>query len=87
MVAFAPRSGSHRLGRRHSLMRDPRAIVAMIIAACVGAAIPLAIGGLIFRDRSLTDNGGEALIALGGALVGGLVSWLTMNHMSKDPEK
>lgn len=55
---------------------DYRGIVALIIAISVGATLILGIGGLAWWGKPLTEAGGEALVALGGALVGALAGYI-----------
>jgi hypothetical protein len=53
-----------------------RGIAAIIIAGTVGGALLATVIGLAVMDRQLGEVGGDALIALGGALVGALATYL-----------
>jgi hypothetical protein len=44
--------------------------IALVIAVSLCLAIILGIGGLVWRDRQLSEGGRDALIAIGGTLVG-----------------
>ena len=48
---------------------DYRGIVASIIAGTIGTGFILIIIALAWRDKQLTDKGGEVLIALLGGLL------------------
>lgn len=55
---------------------DYRGVVALIIAVSVGGALIVGIGGLAWQGRPLSETGGEALVALGGAMVGALAGYI-----------
>jgi hypothetical protein len=48
----------------------------VIIASTIGLSIVLTIAGLAWRNRSISEFGGEALIAIGSALVGSLATYM-----------
>jgi hypothetical protein len=55
---------------------DYRGIAALVIALALGLTMVLSIAGLIFWNRPLGEKGAEALIAIGGAMVGMLASYI-----------
>lgn len=59
--------------------RDPdyRGLAALILALAIGVTFVVATVGVALAGRSLSDVGGEALVALGGAIVGALAGYIT----------
>lgn len=55
---------------------DYRGIAAVIVAFALGLTLVIGIGGGVWLGRSLGESGGDALVALGGAMVGALAGYL-----------
>lgn len=62
---------------------DYKGIVAMVIAGTLGGGFMLIIVAMAWRDRQLTDKGGEVMIAL----VSGMLTALGFYLGGKNGEK
>lgn len=69
--------------------RDPdyRGLAALILAIAIGLTFVIATGSLAWAGKSFSDVGGEALVALGGAVVGALAGYITGRHVDKETPK
>lgn len=58
--------------------RDPdyRGLAALILAVAIGTTLIVATIGVAMAGRSLSEVGGEAMVALGGAIVGALAGYI-----------
>lgn len=59
---------------------DPRGIAAIIVAIGIAGTLIIGAGAVAFAGRTLTDVGGQAMIAIGGAAVGALAAYLTSSR-------
>lgn len=62
---------------------EPKDRIAMIIVVGLVTWGILAIGGAILRNKSLTEGGGEFFVAIGGALVASVVTYLASKNNGK----
>jgi len=70
------------------MMREPdyRGISALIIATALGLGLVIGMAGKVWWGVPLADAGGEALIAIGGALVGALAGYMAGVRANKPEE-
>lgn len=69
---------------------DYRGVAAVVVAVALGATLVIGIGGVAWSGRPFSDAGGEALVAIGGALVGALAGYLAgrqSNGSGKPPSE
>ena len=54
---------------------DYRGAVLLILAGCLGATLVIAVGGLVWWGKPLSDVGGRVFIAVIGLIVGALSAY------------
>lgn len=64
-------------------MWDPRAIVVVILASAISLAHLIAIAGMAWWGKSLTEVGGDVLIALVGAMIAIVAGYIGQPTSSK----
>jgi hypothetical protein len=55
---------------------DYRGLSALVIAGSLGLGLVIGIAGHVWTGTPLTEQGGEALVAIGGALVGAIAGYI-----------
>jgi hypothetical protein len=62
-------------------------IVVVVLASAVALALVMAVGGVVFWGHSISETGGEALVALGGAIIGAISGYIGrgITEKPKDP--
>jgi hypothetical protein len=55
---------------------DYRGAAAVIVAIGIAATLIIGVGAVGFAGRTFSEVGGQALIAIGGALAGALAAYL-----------
>lgn len=61
----------------------PKDRIALVVAVGLITWGILTIGGAIYRNKSLTEGGGEFFVAIGGAMVAMLVTYFTSRNGDK----
>ena len=62
----------------------PKDRIALIIAVGLITWGVIGLGGLVYRNKTLGETGGEVLVAIGGALVAMLATYLASNGKDND---
>lgn len=66
---------------------DYRGISALILAIAIGLTFIIGMGAIAIWGRPIGETGGEALIALGGAVVGLLAGYIAGRAEQKERDR
>ena len=62
----------------------PKDRVAMVVAVGLITWGVIALGGMVWRNKSLTEGGAEFFVAIGGAMVAMLVTYFASKNNHND---
>ena len=66
-------------------MWNTTAVIVMVLAVAVSVAAIAAIAGLAYWGKTLSEVGGEVMIALFGAMIAIIAGYVSRNSDKKEP--